>query len=87
MTLYEFIALDEAEQSQSIWDAVQIGEREDSEHRIKLFQIDGAVSYCEAVFFIIFFSYTFFWNDRHDVFIKRMILGKIETTSSGCFFP
>ncbi len=41
MTLYEFIALDEAEQSEAIWDAVQIAEREDSEHRIKLFQIDS----------------------------------------------
>ncbi len=40
MTIYEFISLDEMEQSEAIWNAVQIGEREDMEHTIKLFQID-----------------------------------------------
>jgi hypothetical protein len=40
MTLYEFNALDEMEQAESIWDGVFLGDRKDSEHRILLYQID-----------------------------------------------
>ena len=41
MTLYEFIELDEQEQAEAIWEGVHIGEREDQEHNILLYQIDA----------------------------------------------
>ena len=41
MTLYEFLALDEMEQAEAVWSATHIGEREDEEHKILLYQIDG----------------------------------------------
>jgi len=41
MTLYQFLQLDEAEQAEAIWDGVFIGDREDEEHKILLYQIDG----------------------------------------------
>lgn len=41
MTLYEFNSLDEMEQAEAIWDGVFIANREDDEHRILLYQIDG----------------------------------------------
>ena len=41
MTLYEFNALDEVEQSETVWNGVFLGDRKDSEHRILLYQIDG----------------------------------------------
>ncbi len=36
MTLYDFIKLDEMQQTETIWSAVQIAQREDDEHFIKL---------------------------------------------------
>ena len=41
MTLYQFIALDEQEQAEAVWDAVFIADRQDEEHRILLYQIDS----------------------------------------------
>ncbi len=41
MTLYEFNALDEAEQIEVIWDSPNVGERNDGDYKIKLFQIDS----------------------------------------------
>ncbi len=41
MTLYQFLALDEMEQAEAIWEGVHIAEREDEEHRILLYQIDS----------------------------------------------
>ena len=41
MTLYQFIALDEMEQADAIWEGVDIDDREDEEHRILLYQIDA----------------------------------------------
>jgi hypothetical protein len=36
-----FIALDEAEQAEAIWEGVLIGDREEDEHKILLYQIDA----------------------------------------------
>ena len=41
MTLYEFNQLDEMEQAEAVWDGVFIGDREDAEHKILLYQIDS----------------------------------------------
>ncbi|MDQ3842825.1 MAG: hypothetical protein M3342_02250 [Bacteroidota bacterium] len=41
MTLYDFIALDEQEQAEAVWNGVFIADREDQEHRILLYQIDS----------------------------------------------
>jgi len=41
MTLYEFNLLDEMEQAEAVWEGVHIGEREDEEHKILLYQIDS----------------------------------------------
>lgn len=41
MTLYQFNALDEMEQAEAVWDGVFIGNREDEEHNILLYQIDN----------------------------------------------
>ena len=41
MTLYQFLQLDEAEQAGAIWDSSFIADREDEEHKILLYQIDG----------------------------------------------
>jgi hypothetical protein len=41
MTLYQFIALDEMEQQEAIWEGTHIGDRQDEEHNILLYQIDG----------------------------------------------
>lgn len=41
MTLYQFLQLDEAEQAEAIWEAAFIADREDKEHKILLYQIDG----------------------------------------------
>jgi len=42
MSLYQFIALDETEQIETIWDkGVYLGERKDMLHLYKLYQIDG----------------------------------------------
>jgi hypothetical protein len=49
MTLYQFNALDEMEQAETLWDkGVHIGERFDEEHNILLYQIDGF--YLEAYY-------------------------------------
>jgi len=41
MTLYQFIAMDEMEQQEAIWEGTHIGERKDEEHNILLYQIDS----------------------------------------------
>jgi hypothetical protein len=41
MTLYEFNQLDEMEQAEALWNGVFIADREDDEHKILLYQIDG----------------------------------------------
>ena len=41
MTLYQFIALDEMEQAEAVWDGVFIADREDEEHKILLYQIEA----------------------------------------------
>jgi hypothetical protein len=41
MTLYQFLAMDEMEQQEAIWEGVLIADRQDEEHRILLYQIDG----------------------------------------------
>lgn len=41
MTLYQFLAMDEMEQQEAIWEGVHIADREDEEHRILLYQIDS----------------------------------------------
>ncbi len=41
MTLYQFLALDEMEQQEAIWDGVHIADRDDGEHKILLYQIDA----------------------------------------------
>lgn len=41
MTLYEFNALDETGQQKAIWEGTLIADREDEEHKILLYQIDG----------------------------------------------
>ncbi len=41
MTLYQFLALDEMEQQEAIWEGVHITNREDEEHRILPYQIDS----------------------------------------------
>lgn len=41
MTLRQFNELDEMEQAEAVWSGVHIGERQDDEHTISLYQIDG----------------------------------------------
>jgi hypothetical protein len=41
MTLYDFIALDEMEQQEALWEGVHIGDREEGEHLILLYQMDN----------------------------------------------
>ena len=41
MTLYQFLALDEMEQQEAIWDGVHIADRDEGEHKILLYQIDA----------------------------------------------
>jgi len=41
MTLFQFLALDEMEQQEAIWEGVHIADREDEEHRVLLYQIDS----------------------------------------------
>lgn len=48
MTLYDFIRLDEMEQMDAVWDGVLLGEREDEQYKIKLYQIDSF--YVEAYY-------------------------------------
>jgi len=40
MTLYQFNAVDEMEQAETVWASVHIGERRDEEHNIVLYQRD-----------------------------------------------
>ncbi len=51
MTLYQFIAADEMEQAEAIWDGVHIGTREDDEHKILLYQINSTESFYVEVFY------------------------------------
>ena len=39
MTLYQFNQLDEMEQAEAVWDGVHIGERQDGEYTILLYQL------------------------------------------------
>lgn len=41
MTIYDFMEMDEMEQSEAIWSGKLAGTREDSEYRILLYKIDG----------------------------------------------
>jgi len=41
MTLYQFNLLDEMEQAEAVWGGTHIGDRQDKEHNIILYQIDG----------------------------------------------
>ncbi len=41
MTLYDFIALDEMEQAEAVWNGVFIADRKDQEHRILLYQVNS----------------------------------------------
>ena len=41
MTIYEFGQLDEMEQIEVIWEAIEIGKRENREHTITLYSIDN----------------------------------------------
>ena len=41
MTLCQFNLLDEMEQAETVWSGVLIGERQDEEHSILLYQIDS----------------------------------------------
>ena len=41
MTLYEFNALDEMEQAETVWDSAFTADREDAEHKILLYQRDA----------------------------------------------
>lgn len=41
MTLYQFLAMNEMEQQEAIWQGVHIADREDEEHKILLYQIDS----------------------------------------------
>lgn len=41
MTLYQFNAMDEMEQAEAIWSGTHIGDRQDDQHDILLYQIDG----------------------------------------------
>jgi hypothetical protein len=41
MTIYDFHLLDEMEQAEAVWSGVHIGEREDEEHKISLYQIEA----------------------------------------------
>jgi len=41
MTLYEFNQLDEMEQAEAVWSGTHIADRQDEEHNILLYQIDG----------------------------------------------
>ncbi len=51
MTLYDFIAMDEMEQTEAIWSGVQYAHRDDGEHKILLYQINGSESfYVEAYY-------------------------------------
>jgi hypothetical protein len=45
MTLYDFIAMDEMEQAEAVWNGVHIADREDEEHKILLYQINGDESF------------------------------------------
>jgi hypothetical protein len=48
MTLYQFNQLDEMEQAEAVWDGVHIGERQDEEHTILLYQLGSF--YVEAYY-------------------------------------
>ncbi len=51
MTLYDFIAMDEMEQAEAVWSGVHIADRDDGEHKILLYQINGRESfYVEAYY-------------------------------------
>ncbi len=51
MTLYEFNVSDEQEQAEAVWDGVHIAEREDSEHKILLYQINGKETFYVEVYY------------------------------------
>lgn len=48
MTLYQFNALDEMEQAEAVWSGTHIGERQNGEYSILLYQVDSF--YVEAYY-------------------------------------
>lgn len=51
MTLYDFITMDEMEQAEAVWSGVHVADRDDGEHLILLYQINGKESfYVEAYY-------------------------------------
>jgi len=71
MTLYQFIQLDEAEQADAIWDGSFIADREDKEHKILLYQIDG-------------FYVEVFYHKKYNIVRKYM---PFSSTDSYLFYP
>lgn len=65
MTLCEFNLLDEKEQANVIWLGTRVASRQDDEHEILLFQIDG------------FFVEVFF-NKTYEVIKKIEAIGNID---------
>lgn len=58
MTAKEFIQdLDEAEQIEKVWESVCVGDRQDEEHNILLYQVDG-------------FYVEVFYNREHNIIKK-----------------
>ncbi len=51
MTLYQFIAADEMEQAETVWDGILIADREDTDHRILLYQINSNESFYVEVYY------------------------------------
>jgi hypothetical protein len=41
MTLYQFLALDEMEQAEAVWEGIMIADRIEGEYRLILFQLDS----------------------------------------------
>ncbi len=65
MTLYQFIALDEMEQQEAIWEGVHIADREDEEHKILLYQLDA-------------FYVEVYYHKKHNVIIKYQPFSSTE---------
>jgi hypothetical protein len=65
MTLCEFNLLDEKEQAEAVWSGARVAKRQDEEHEIVLFQIDG------------FFVEVFF-NRTYDVIRKIEAIENID---------
>lgn len=57
MNLYQFNALDEMEQAEAVWSSPHIGDRQEDEHNILLYQVDSF--YVEA-----------WYHREHNVLVK-----------------